>query len=86
MKRLILVPAALGLLAACDAKTVAVETNPNRATYSRDARTNLCFASFGRSRAGNVVGNAESFSVTNVPCSAEVLALVPRAQGGHNGG
>lgn len=69
-------------MAACDARTVTVEIAPEKASYSRDPRTGLCFAAFGRAQPGNIVGRAESFSITAVPCSDAVLALVPRAQGG----
>lgn len=82
LRPLILPVAALAFVVGCDARTVTVEIAPDRATYSRDPRTGLCFAAFGRAHPANVVGRAESFSITAVPCSAEVLALVPRAQGG----
>lgn len=78
--------AALGLLslAACGARTVAVEIAPDQATYSRDRRTGLCFAAFGRGTGNNwlgwLFGTADSFSITGVPCSPEVLALVPARQ------
>ena len=70
------------MLAACDARSVKVETNPKNITYSRDARTDLCFASLGRAAGNSVSDLADSFSMTNVPCTTEVLALVPKSQGG----
>lgn len=73
---------AMLLLASCDARSVSVETDPEKTTYSRDVRTNLCFASVGRTGATTLTDIADSFSVTNVPCSPEVLALVPEDQGG----
>jgi hypothetical protein len=76
---------ALGLitvLASCDARSVEIDTNPANITYSRDARTNLCFASLGRAAGSSILGRARSFSMTYVPCTEEVLALVPKSQGG----
>ncbi len=76
---------AIGLvlvLAACDARSVKVDTNPANITYSRDTRTNLCFASLGRAGGDSWGDVASSFSMTNVPCTEEVLALVPKSQGG----
>jgi len=64
----------------CDARSVSVDTDPSKTTYSRDSRTNLCFATMGRAEAGSLSDIAKSFSVTNVPCSPEVLALVPEDQ------
>lgn len=85
MKKALIISAALGallLLVACDAKSVRTETDPTKTTYSRDARTDLCFATIGRAKGGNITGIASSFSVTNVPCSEAVLSLVPAEQGG----
>jgi hypothetical protein len=71
----------IGLLViGCDAKTVAVETDPQKTTYSRDARTQLCFATIGRAPAGRIGDAADSFSVTNVPCTEAVMGLVPARQ------
>ena len=70
------------VLASCDARSVTVDTNPANITYSRDARTNLCFASLGRAAGSSVTDRADSFSMTNVPCTDEVLALIPKSQGG----
>lgn len=80
--RLMILPAAFALLAACDARTTTIEVAPERTSYSRDSRTGLCFAALGRAEAGDPFVRAKSFSITSVPCSAEVLALVPRSQGG----
>jgi hypothetical protein len=68
------------LLAGCEARSVSVDTDPSKTTYSRDVRTNLCFATMGRAEAGTMSDLAKSFSVTNVPCTPEVLALVPEDQ------
>lgn len=85
MKACLAILGAIGLvllLAACDARSVEVDTNPANITYSRDARTDLCFASLGRAGGASVTDRARSFSMTNVPCTAEVLVLVPKNQGG----
>lgn len=68
------------LVVGCDAKTVSVALQPDKATYSRDVRTNLCFAAFGRANGWSLIGTAESFSVTAVPCTSDVLARVPPNQ------
>lgn len=74
--------AALLYLGGCDARSVHIDTDPSSTTYSRDKRTNLCFASLGRADGGSFSDKADSFSMTNVPCSPAVLALVPKSQGG----
>lgn len=74
--------AALLYLAGCDARSVHIETDPGNTTYSRDKRTDLCFASLGRADGGSFSDKADSFSMTNVPCTPAVLALVPKSQGG----
>lgn len=74
---------ALITLAGCDARTVNIETDPSKTSYSRDARTNICFASVGRAAKASMSDMADSFSITSVPCSAEVLALVPESQRGN---
>ena len=70
------------LLASCDARSVIVGTNPANITCSRDARTNLCLANLGRAAGNSVSDVADSFSMTYVPCSTEVLALVPKSLSG----
>jgi uncharacterized lipoprotein YajG len=80
MRTVLLSAAALALLAACDARTVTVEIAPEKATYSRDPRTDLCFAAFGRAEGGSIGDVAKSFSVTTVPCSPQVLALIAKPQ------
>lgn len=84
MKHRLMLPilgAAALLLAACDASTVVTETDPTKITYSRDTRTKLCFATAGRG-APFLAISADSFSMTGVPCTPEVLALVPARQRG----
>ena len=73
---------AIAALAGCDARSVTVEIDPSKITYSRDTRTNLCQGAVGRAAGHALSDLADSFSVFNVPCSPEVLALVPRSQGG----
>lgn len=73
---------AIAALAGCDARSVTVEVDPSKITYSRDVRTNLCQGAIGRAAGDSISDIADSFSVYNVPCSPEVMALVPRSQGG----
>jgi hypothetical protein len=62
------------LIAGCDAKSIRTTVDADKITYVQDERTSLCFAVLGRGRP--VVGvAASSFSMTNVPCTKEVLAL-----------
>jgi hypothetical protein len=68
--------AAAMLLLGCEVKTVLLDTDPTKATYSRDKRTNICFASFGRA------DGVKAFSVAGVPCTEAVLKLVPEGQRG----
>lgn len=79
-RRLGVLGAALLLLTACDPVTVEVTSDPNKTTYSRDARTGLCFATLGRKSTNTNGHTSWGFSTTNVPCSPEVLALVPPNQ------
>ena len=81
MRRPALLTVTAALLAACDASTVTVDIDPSKTRYSRDIRTDQCFAAIGRGNPAVPV-RAESFSVAAVPCTEAVLALVPRAQGG----
>jgi hypothetical protein len=68
----------LMLLSGCDARSVSVDIDTSRITYSRDARTDLCFAALGRAPGSTLptYDVAESFSITNVPCSEKVLRQV----------
>ena len=71
--------AVIGLMAitACDNAQVRTQLDTSKLSYSRDSRTNLCFATIGR--AEDVVGvRAASLSFTHVPCTPEVLALIQR--------
>ncbi len=70
------------ILASCDARSVSIKTDPSNLTYSRDKRTDMCFASLGRASGDNLTDIADSFSMTYVPCTLEVMALVPISQGG----
>jgi hypothetical protein len=82
MKRRMIPAAALlllaGTLAACDAPSVRTDIDPSKITYTQDARTNLCFAVLGRGAVGELGVRANSFSMTNVPCSDAVLRQVRR--------
>lgn len=73
---------AVAILVGCDARSVVIEVNPANMTYTRDARTDMCFASLGRASGSSFSDIAESFSMTYVPCTPAVLALVPVSQGG----
>jgi hypothetical protein len=64
-------------LAACDPKSVPALIDPSVTTYARDVRTNICFAAIGRESMDTGAKMSWSFSITAVPCSAPVLALVP---------
>lgn len=67
MKNLLIIFAVLGL-AACDSTPhTALEKEQVWVNYYQDGRTGLCFA--GR------IG-AQNATLTNVPCSPEVLKLV----------
>lgn len=65
-------------LAGCSPNSFEVEIDPSKTTYSRDVRTKKCMGTVGREYNGN-----KSFSVFNVSCDEDVLALVPKAQGGY---
>jgi hypothetical protein len=82
MNKIVIIGLAALTLAGCDARTVHINIDPSKATYSRDNRTGLCFAAFGRAKGGSWSDVADSLTVTNVPCSAEVMALVPNGQRG----
>ena len=71
---------ALALLGGCSPESVEVASDPSKITYSRDARTDLCFATLGIKRLETGGRVAWSFSTTNVPCTLKVLALVPSEQ------
>lgn len=78
----VLVIIALGFLAGCGPQTVETEVDPTKATYARDVRTNICFATLGRQSMDTGAKMSWSFSIAAVPCSPEVLALVPASQRG----
>jgi hypothetical protein len=69
-------------LAACDAKSVSTTIDPSVTTYARDVRTDICFAAIGRESTDTGGRMSWSFSISAVPCSPSVLALVPKSQGG----
>lgn len=74
--------ALLGGLTACNPSSITVTIDPTLMTYSRDARTNLCLGTMGRQSVSSNGNVSLSFTTTQVPCSPEVLALVPVAQRG----
>lgn len=80
MRNILGVVALILFVSGCDAKSVEIDTDPSQTTYSRDTRTGLCFASLGRAGKMAMSDMADSFSVTSVPCSPEVLRLVPEDQ------
>jgi hypothetical protein len=67
------------LLAGCGASTYKVsprDFDPNKTTYLRDNRTNICFAVIGYSHMDSG-GHADSgISHSVVPCTPEVLELL----------
>ena len=67
----------LPILAACDNASVRTDVDTKKITYSRDARTGLCFATLGRGESWIGV-RAASFSMTHVPCTEQVMLLVGR--------
>jgi hypothetical protein len=76
MKRTLMIAAATLTLAACGAKTVELDIDVSKATYLIDPRTNLCFAAWDRVKGNDISGVAESFSITNVPCTDDVMKLI----------
>lgn len=52
-----------------------VNIDPTNTTYSRDSRTDICFVNGG-------TATSRLKGPTYVPCTLEVLALVPKSQGG----
>jgi hypothetical protein len=73
------VAAAALALTACDNAQVTTTLDPSKLTYARDARTNLCFAVIGRANSAvAVIQRAHSLSITQVPCTTEVLELIRR--------
>lgn len=79
--RNIILAATLGatlLVAGCDKPSVSTDINPAHITYVRDIRTRLCFAVVGRGENFDPFDKAHSFSMTHVPCTAEVLSLLRR--------
>lgn len=79
MARMLALAGMVLVLAACDNAQVKTTLDTSKLTYSRDARTNLCYATVGRGE--SAIGmRAASLSFTHVPCTAEVLARIQ--QGG----
>lgn len=75
--KIMLAVAAPLMLMACDNAQVRTTLDTSKLSYSRDARTNLCFATVGR--AESAIGmRAASLSFTHVPCTPEVLAQIGR--------
>ncbi len=78
MKKIVLLSAVL-MLSACGPQVAPVDEGTARAiqqsiTYIKDLRTNLCFATIRSGDIGRL--NDANASLTNVPCSTEVLALI----------
>ncbi len=77
MKKFLFLAAALPLMG-CESeifKEVAEDTARNlgkEIAYTKDERTGLCFALVS----SRTYGNSYTVSISNVPCSEEVLALV----------
>ena len=65
------------LLGGCDNASVRTAIDAAKITYTRDSRTGLCFAVVGRGESW-VGFSAASFSMTNVPCSDQVMRLIGR--------
>ncbi len=58
-------------LFSCDARNVQIEDfNPERISYFKDSRTNLCFGVTGRVKGASLTNIAESLSFTCVPCDS----------------
>lgn len=60
----------LALLVSCQNNDKPSPIQSAKIAYFRDARTGLCFAAIN-----SLVSGGYATSVTNVPCSAEVLRL-----------
>lgn len=67
-------------LAGCSPASTEVDADPSKITYSRDTRTGLCFAALGRASVSSSGTVQQSMSITAVPCSPAVLALIPQQQ------
>ena len=79
MQRTLALAGMVLVLAACDNAQVRTTLDTSKLSYSRDARTNLCYATVGRGESAIGV-RAASLSFTHVPCTDEVLARI--RQGG----
>ena len=67
-------------LIGCKPESRETVSDPSLITYSRDARTGLCFATLGRYSVSTNGSGSESFSISNVPCTPAVMALLPANQ------
>jgi hypothetical protein len=67
------------LLAGCTASSTKVEDgdfDPNKLVYFQDSRTKLCFAVIGYERTSSNMSTSTGMSMSNVPCTNEVVALL----------
>ena len=71
--------ACLALLG-CKEESRKIASDPSVITYSRDVRTGLCFATIGIYSVSTALHGIEHISKSNVPCTPEVMNLIPMNQ------